>query len=92
VSQGKGASPKLEEAQGKALVDSAVANDLKYFVYSSVERGGDERSWENPTPVPHFASKHNVELHLREKAKATKMNWTILRPVAFMDVCSPLNV
>jgi len=53
-------------------------------VYSSVERGGDEKSWENPTLIPHFASKHRIELHLREAAE-DKMMWTILRPTAFME-------
>jgi len=83
VPMGKGAS---EEAQGKALVDAAVANGVKMFVYSSVDRGGDEKSPDNKTQVPHFISKYNIEKHLVEKAKEAGMNWCILRPVAFMDV------
>jgi uncharacterized protein YbjT (DUF2867 family) len=55
-------------------------------VYSSVDRGGNEKSWTNPTHTPHFICKHNVELYLREKA-GDKMAWTILRPTAFMDNC-----
>jgi uncharacterized protein YbjT (DUF2867 family) len=90
VSQGRGASPEIEERQAKALVDAAVqGGEVKFFVYSSVERGGNERSWSNPTNVPHFISKHNVELHLREKALGTGLQWTILRPTAFMDVRLP---
>jgi uncharacterized protein YbjT (DUF2867 family) len=87
VPMGKGASVETEEAQGKALVDGALANNVKTFVYSSVDRGGDEKSFSNPTPIPHFISKHNIERHLVEKAGAQgeRMNWTILRPVAFMD-------
>jgi uncharacterized protein YbjT (DUF2867 family) len=57
---------------------------VKVFVYSSVDRGG-EKSDNNPTPVPHFIYKHEIEEHLKEKAQGTEMNWTILRPVAFSD-------
>ena len=84
VAHGAGASAATEEAQGKALVDASIANGVEYFVYSSVERGGDEKSWENPTLIPHFVSKHRIELHLREAAE-DKMMWTILRPTAFME-------
>ncbi|KAF4827107.1 NmrA-like family domain-containing protein 1 [Colletotrichum tropicale] len=80
---GKGASIELEELQGKALVDGALANGVQHFVYASVDRGGAE-SYEHPTSVPHFRSKHNIEHHLVEKSKG-KMSWTILRPVFFMD-------
>jgi uncharacterized protein YbjT (DUF2867 family) len=82
---GKGNSGDAEEKQGKDLVDGAIANGVKMFVYSSVERGGETKSFDNPTPVPHFITKHNIEHHLVEKAEG-KMDWTILRPVAFMDV------
>jgi uncharacterized protein YbjT (DUF2867 family) len=82
---GRGASVKTEEAQGKALVDGALESGVKMFVYTSVERGGDDKSFDNPTPVPHFISKYNIEKHLVEKAKE-KMDWCILRPVAFLEV------
>jgi len=77
-----------EEAQGKALVDGAIVNGIKHFVYSSVDRGGDSKSWENPTNIPHFISKHHIELYLREKAE-DKMMWSILRPTAFMENWCP---
>ncbi|KAI2825573.1 hypothetical protein CBS147321_1090 [Aspergillus niger] len=77
-----------EEAQGKKLVDEALKQKVKYFVYSSVDRGG-ERSWDNPTDVPHFLRKHHIEHHLMDKAKGTDMDWVILRPVAFMDNMVP---
>lgn len=86
---GKGASAKSEETQGKALVDAALANDVKFFVYSSVDRGGEARSLENPTNVPHFASKHNIEHHLIDSTKDKDMQWTILRPVSFMENKTP---
>ncbi|KAK8080324.1 NAD(P)-binding protein [Apiospora hydei] len=92
---GGGASPASEERQGKALVDAALANGVAHFVYTSADRGGEARSFSNPTQVPHFVSKYNIEHHLVEKAAATAaaassngrpaMTWTILRPVAFME-------
>lgn len=77
-----GATKEREEQQGQSMVDAALANGVKQFVYSSVCRSGEE-----PTYVPHFQSKHTIELHLKEKA-AGKMDYTILRPVAFMEVFS----
>lgn len=54
-----------EEAQARDLINSAAKHGVKHFVFSSVERGGEERSWDNPTDVPHFVSKHNSEfIHL----------------------------
>jgi nucleoside-diphosphate-sugar epimerase len=79
---------QTEEKQGKDLVDSALANNVQHFVYTSVERGGEAKSYENPTPIPHFISKHNIEHHLVDAA-GDKMKWTILRPVAFMENATP---
>ncbi|EKV11573.1 NmrA-like family protein [Penicillium digitatum PHI26] len=77
-----------ERRQGFALVDESIKQGVKYFVYSSVDRGG-ERSDQNPTQVPHFIFKHEIERHLKEKAKGTDMEWTILRPVAFFENFTP---
>lgn len=77
-----------EEAQGKGLVDAALEAGVKHFVFTSADRGGD-RSTKNPTQVPHFRTKYNIETHLMAKAKAAGMTWTILRPVAFMDNLQP---
>jgi len=60
---------------------------VKHFVYSSVERGGDEASWKTETPIPHFQSKYVIEHHLKDNAG--QMGWTVLRPVAFMDNLEP---
>ncbi|KAG9851592.1 NAD(P)-binding protein, partial [Aureobasidium melanogenum] len=76
---------KKEEEQGKALVDAAVANKVEFFVYTSVDRGGEDRSPQNPTNVPHFSSKHRIETYLLAAARKSHMNWTILRPVCFME-------
>lgn len=77
-----------EEKQGKALVDVALSNGVKHFVYSSVDRGGP-LSDQNPTDVPHFATKHNIEQHLQRSVKDTGMTYTILRPVAFFENLVP---
>ena len=78
---------KEEVTQGKALIDSSISAGVSKFVYASVERGGDQRSWEDPTYVPHFTTKHKIEQYLIEKTKASgdRMSWTILRPVFFLD-------
>lgn len=84
ISMGKGVTFDGEIAQGKAMIDESIKNNVKHFVYSSVDRGGDEKSWDNETPIPHFQTKYQIDRYLRETAGS--MGWTILRPVAFMDV------
>ncbi|PWY88905.1 nucleoside-diphosphate-sugar epimerase family protein [Aspergillus sclerotioniger CBS 115572] len=74
-----------EESQGKALIDESLKQDVKFFVYSSVDRGGEERSFTTPTKIPHFIKKHNIEHHLVDRTKGTAMEWTILRPTAFFE-------
>lgn len=78
ISVGKGTSHEGEIKQGKDMIDESVKEGVTQFVYSSVERGGDEKSWSNPTPIPHFSSKYEIEHHLRDTAGS--MGWTILRP------------
>uniref|UniRef100_A0A364KWD9 Xylanolytic transcriptional activator regulatory domain-containing protein n=1 Tax=Talaromyces amestolkiae TaxID=1196081 RepID=A0A364KWD9_TALAM len=78
-----------EETQGKALIDEALKHNVKFFVYSSVDRGGPSASPTNPTRVPHFINKHNIEQHLIERTRNTQMGWFILRPVAFFDNLTP---
>ncbi|KAH7140953.1 hypothetical protein EDB81DRAFT_900465 [Dactylonectria macrodidyma] len=89
VSMGKGVTLAGEVQQGKALVAESIKAGVSHFVYSSVERGGDERSWDNPTPVPHFKTKHEIEHYLRDSAAKHSMGWTILRPVIFMENLQP---
>lgn len=80
--------PPQEELQGKGMIDAALENGVEHFIFTSVDRG--TKSDDNPTDVPHFITKHNVELYLKEKAPAgSKMKWTILRPVAFYDNLTP---
>ena len=89
ISLGKGVTTEGEERQGMSLIDESIKHGVKHFVYSSVERGGDEKSWTNPTPVPHFITKYHIEHHLRDAAAGDKMGWTVLRPVAFMENLQP---
>jgi uncharacterized protein YbjT (DUF2867 family) len=91
VSMGKNVTHESEIVQGKALIDESIKEDVAHFVYSSVDRGGNQRSFENETPIPHFQSKYEIEKHLLEKAgkNGETMGWTILRPVAFMDNLVP---
>ncbi|KAH9213512.1 hypothetical protein DL95DRAFT_164127 [Leptodontidium sp. 2 PMI_412] len=91
ASMGKGVTLDGEVKHGMALIDESIKAGVKHFVYSSVERGGESRSWENPTPVPHFKTKHQIEQHLRDATADGKseMGWTILRPTAFMDSFEP---
>lgn len=66
VSMGSGVTLEGEVRQGMAMVDESIRAGVRHFVYSSVDRGGNERSWDNPTPVPHFRTKHEIEHHLRD--------------------------
>ncbi|EYE97078.1 nucleoside-diphosphate-sugar epimerase family protein [Aspergillus ruber CBS 135680] len=76
-----------EEYQGKALIDESLKQNVKYFIYSSVDRGTN--SFENSTKVPHFINKYNIEHHLVDKTKNTEMQWAILRPTAFYENLVP---
>ncbi|PYH75696.1 NAD(P)-binding protein [Aspergillus uvarum CBS 121591] len=88
---GKDVTPKQEVEQGVTLIEESIRAGVSFFVYSSVERGGVQRSWQNPTTIPHFRNKHQIEQHLRDSISRTNglMGWTILRPVAFMDTYEP---
>jgi len=76
-----GQSGGSEADIGKALVDASLKAGVKFFVYTSVDRHGAD----DPTNVPHFIHKHNIEQHLFAKAKGTDMDWAVLRLVAFME-------
>jgi uncharacterized protein YbjT (DUF2867 family) len=80
---------KVEEKQGKDLIDAAASFGVKHFVYTSVDRGGPERSDLDGSVVPHFRSKFNIENHLKTVGPKHGMDWTIIRPVAFMDNLTP---
>ncbi|KAF1995290.1 NAD(P)-binding protein [Amniculicola lignicola CBS 123094] len=91
ISIGPGVTYESEVQQGKAIIDESIKEGVSHLVYSSVDRGGNAKSFETKTPIPHFQSKYEIEKYLLEKAgkKGEKMGWTILRPVAFMDNLAP---
>lgn len=91
VSMGPGVTTEFEVQQGSNLIDESIKEGITHFVYSSVDRGGNEHSFNNSTPIPHFQTKFEIEKHLLDKAgkNGETMGWTILRPVAFMDNLEP---
>ncbi|KAF1361144.1 NAD(P)-binding protein [Lizonia empirigonia] len=91
ISMGPGVTTEFEVKQGSDLIDESIKEGVTHFVYSSVDRGGNEHSFNNATPIPHFQTKLEIEKHLLEKAgkNGENMGWTILRPVAFMDNLEP---
>lgn len=91
ISMGPGVTTEFEVKQGSDLIDESIKEGVTHFVYSSVDRGGNEKSFSNPTPIPHFQTKEEIEQHLLKAAgkNGEKMGWTILRPVAFMDNLEP---
>ncbi|GES58244.1 nucleoside-diphosphate-sugar epimerase family protein [Aspergillus terreus] len=74
----------------KALIDESIRQKFKLFVYSSVDWGGEDRSFNNPTNIPHYMRKHNIEHHLVDRTKDGNMNWAILRPTAFFENLTPV--
>ena len=81
-----------EEQEAKALIDTALENKVHHFVFASVDRGGPAKFHIDPTNVPHFQSKFNIEKYLlrrTEEVTSHHMRWTILRPVTFMDMFRP---
>ncbi len=64
-----------ELKQGMNLIDAAKKSGVEHFLMTSV--GGAERN----TGLPHFDVKAVLEKHLKD----TGMNYTILRPVFFME-------
>ncbi|KAM0301518.1 hypothetical protein ACHAPM_005748 [Fusarium culmorum] len=83
--------PPDDEAQAIPLIEEATseASQVDHIVFSSVDRGGDEVSWSQPTEIPHFAAKYRIEHKLREFCEKTGKRWTILRPTGFMDSYNP---
>ncbi|KAJ9605185.1 hypothetical protein H2200_010575 [Cladophialophora chaetospira] len=84
-------NPKVEEQQGKSLIDAAAANGVSHFIYTSADRGGVQASDRSGTAVKHFHSKFNIEKHLKQVSEKAggRMKWTIIRPVAFMENLTP---
>ena len=64
-----------ELQQGKAIIDTAVKQDISYVVYSTA--GGVNRN----RTGPHFEALAKIEDMLRE----SPLNYTIIKPSFFMD-------
>ena len=72
-----------EEAQGKAMTKAAIDAGVKHIVFTATDRGNDSDN--DPTVVPHFASKYAIEQDIKERSKQSGGSWTFLRPVAFYE-------
>lgn len=83
--------PPSDEEQALPLIEAAVAprTQVDHILFTSVDRGGDDASWTEPTEVPHFAAKHRIELRLRQLCDDAGKRWTVLRPTGFMDTYNP---
>lgn len=46
-----------ETRQGNKLIDAAIEHGVRHLVFSSVDRGGSQKSEVDATDVPHFISK-----------------------------------
>ncbi|KAH8823207.1 hypothetical protein DL96DRAFT_1532733 [Flagelloscypha sp. PMI_526] len=64
---------EVEVAQAKNAIEGAKTHGVQHIVFSSVDGEG--------SGVPHWESKFKIEKMLKE----TDIQWTILRPVTFMD-------
>jgi uncharacterized protein YbjT (DUF2867 family) len=64
-----------EVEHGKRLIDEAIKAQVSHFVLTSVAAA------DAGSGIPHFESKWEVEQYLH----TTDLNWTIIRPVEFMD-------
>jgi len=64
-----------EVQHGKMLIDMAETSGIEHFVLTSVAGADDS------TGIPHFESKWEVEQYLHQ----SDLNWTVIRPVEFMD-------
>lgn len=69
------AGVETEIRHGLNLADAARLAGVRHYVYSSVA-GADRR-----TGIPHFDSKHRVELHVQRSG----LPYTILGPTFFME-------
>lgn len=75
-----------EVSDAKLFINAAIAADLAYFVYSSVDRGGKELSDRDASYCKTFSDKFLIEKHLEAaSARGNGISYTILRPTWFAD-------
>lgn len=85
---GFGVIVESEVKQGIVFIDSVFEVGVEYFVYFSVERGGDEKLWDNFIFIFYFQFKQKIEMYLcdvQEGKLGVVMGWIILWLVVFMD-------
>ncbi|KAF4549348.1 Hypothetical protein D9617_22g066940 [Elsinoe fawcettii] len=75
----------IQSHDGPAFITAASLAGVKHIVYSSVDRGVSSDT--EPSTVPKWAQKHQVELFLKQKADESKgkLTYSIIRPVFFME-------
>lgn len=82
-----------ELSDAKSFIDAASTFGIRYFVYSSVDRGGKELSDHDPSYCKTFSDKYSIEKHLLAISEASQdarlgksgLDYTILRPTWFVD-------
>lgn len=74
--------PDTEFQMGINMINAATKTGVEHIVFNSVA------SADQQTGIPHFESKYKIEQYLQESG----LNWTIIRPVAFMDTLLPENL
>lgn len=71
-----------------AFINASVKAGVLYFVYSSVDRGGKEKSDRDPSYCKTFADKFHIEKHLLKTCSTkteAQTGFTVLRPVWFAE-------
>ena len=77
---------EVSDAQG--FIDAATSHGVRYFVYSSVDRGGRELSNTDPSYCKTFSDKFYIEQYLKKvvaQQEGKGMDYTIIRPTWFAD-------
>src|SRR2546422_297325 len=80
VGKGDNNPQTVDDAGNRHLIDAAKAADVKHFIFVSVQGASPD------SPLEFFRIKYRTEEYLR----ASGLNFTILRPSAFMDLWAQL--
>ena len=80
VGKGDNNPQSVDDSGNRHLIDAAKAAGVKHFVFISVQGAGAD------VPLEFFRIKYRTEEYLR----ASGLNFTILRPSAFMDLWAQL--
>ncbi|EMC96959.1 hypothetical protein BAUCODRAFT_138352 [Baudoinia panamericana UAMH 10762] len=82
-------NPVKEEQEGKAMARAALEAGVKHIIFTATDRGGQEKSEQNPTDIAHFRSKFEIEREIAAQVKKYDATYTFLRPVAFFENLAP---